>query len=72
VPQPGHAAPDAELARQRLAADPHYRTPWIDESECIGCNLCSLVCPVHACLTMQPIDQGRAFESWNQRVRRHP
>ena len=68
VPAAGHVAPDAEPARQALTADPRYRTPWVDETECIGCNLCSLVCPVHGCLTMEPVDQGKRFESWNQRV----
>lgn len=28
--------------------------PFIDSSECVGCNLCSLVCPVQ-CITMQEV-----------------
>lgn len=42
--------------------------PWVDEPECIGCNLCSLVCPVDGCITMREVDTGQAPQSWNQRV----
>ncbi len=68
-PIPGHFAPMAEIALTRLASDPTYRVPWIDETECIGCNLCSLVCPVETCISMQEMDEGKGFESWNDRVR---
>jgi dihydropyrimidine dehydrogenase (NAD+) subunit PreA len=44
--------------------------PTIDEPACIGCNLCSHVCPVDGCITMVAVDEGRGFESWNERVRR--
>jgi dihydropyrimidine dehydrogenase (NAD+) subunit PreA len=43
--------------------------PRIDEPACIGCNLCSHVCPVEGCISMVAIDEGRGFESWNDRVR---
>jgi dihydropyrimidine dehydrogenase (NAD+) subunit PreA len=43
--------------------------PRIIEDECVGCNLCALVCPVHNCITMRQIDTGKAPQSWNQRVR---
>ena len=26
---------------------------------CVGCNLCSIVCPVDNCITMTPIETGR-------------
>jgi len=29
------------------------RIPRVDESECVGCNLCYLVCPVPGCITME-------------------
>ena len=29
----------------------------IDE-ECVGCNLCTVVCPVDGCITMQPLTKG--------------
>jgi dihydropyrimidine dehydrogenase (NAD+) subunit PreA len=44
------------------------RVPRILEDECVGCNLCQLVCPVEGCITMVEIDQGLPFESWNDRV----
>jgi dihydropyrimidine dehydrogenase (NAD+) subunit PreA len=38
----------------------------IDENTCVGCNMCSLVCPVDRCITMREIDTGLAPMSWNQ------
>ncbi len=49
-------------------ATPLARIPRVDEIECVGCNLCALVCPVENCITMEQIDTGRPHESWEQRV----
>ncbi len=38
----------------------------IDENTCVGCNMCSLVCPVDRCITMREVDTGLAPLSWNQ------
>ena len=46
---------------------PIERVPRVDEQECVGCNLCWLVCPVEGCITMQEVDTGRAPESWEER-----
>ncbi len=43
------------------------RVPWIDEPECVGCNLCQLVCPVPGCITMEESRTGPE-ETWNDRV----
>lgn len=43
------------------------RVPWVDEPECVGCNLCQIVCPVAGCITMQEIPSDK-HETWNQRV----
>ena len=43
------------------------RVPWIDEPECVGCNLCQLVCPVEGCITMAEVPNGTP-ETWNDRV----
>jgi dihydropyrimidine dehydrogenase (NAD+) subunit PreA len=44
------------------------RVPWIDEPECVGCNLCQLVCPVPGCITMEEIPSTK-MDTWNDRVR---
>ncbi len=46
---------------------PLSRIPRVDESECVGCNLCFLVCPVEGCITMERVDNLPA-ESWEQRT----
>jgi len=51
-------------------ATPLARIPRVDETECVGCNLCSLVCPVEECITMVEVDTGRAPETWDERSRR--
>jgi dihydropyrimidine dehydrogenase (NAD+) subunit PreA len=43
------------------------RIPRVDEEECVGCNLCWLVCPVENCITMERVENGLAAESWEQR-----
>jgi dihydropyrimidine dehydrogenase (NAD+) subunit PreA len=50
-------------------AAPLARIPRVDETECVGCNLCSLVCPVEGCITMEERDTGLAPQSWDERVK---
>ena len=50
---------------------PLARIPRVDETECVGCNLCSLVCPVEGCITMEEVDLGLPKESWEQRSAKH-
>src|ERR1700751_746784 len=47
---------------------PLERIPRVDEHHCVGCNLCSLVCPVENCITMERVDNGLPFESWEERT----
>ena len=36
----------------------------IIEPECVGCNLCELVCPVDQCITMDRRDEDKPFMNW--------
>jgi dihydropyrimidine dehydrogenase (NAD+) subunit PreA len=38
----------------------------IKQNVCVGCNLCSLVCPVSGCIAMKEIDTGKPPMSWNR------
>lgn len=58
---------DGGLNRDR---PPLGRIPRVDEDECVGCNLCSLVCPVPECITMERADTGVARETWEERSAR--
>lgn len=55
------------VAVQGTNPTPLGRIPRVDETECVGCNLCSLVCPVDECIAMVRIDNGPA-ETWDERV----
>jgi dihydropyrimidine dehydrogenase (NAD+) subunit PreA len=78
VPESAEAASRARISVTPIAkldADagtrgrtPPERIPRVDEDECVGCNLCWLVCPVEDCITMERIDTGKPPESWEQRV----
>jgi dihydropyrimidine dehydrogenase (NAD+) subunit PreA len=63
----GHSAPlrDSAIA---AAKEKNAHIVWVDETECIGCNLCSHVCPVPGCITMTDVTDGRPFESWNDKI----
>jgi dihydropyrimidine dehydrogenase (NAD+) subunit PreA len=64
---PGHAAPGRETAAAAVGQR-GVDVVWVDETECIGCNLCSAVCPVPGCITMTDVTDGAPFESWNDRI----
>ena len=40
------------------------RVPRVDWDTCVGCNLCSLICPVE-CITMRELATERPPQSWN-------
>lgn len=39
---------------------------WIIDDLCVGCNLCSLVCPVQGCITMEEREFGQTHMTWNE------
>lgn len=47
---------------------PLAKIPRVDETECTGCNLCALVCPVDECITMVQAGQNARPEHRDQRV----
>jgi dihydropyrimidine dehydrogenase (NAD+) subunit PreA len=59
---------DMDGVGSNSAVTPLERIPRVDFDECVGCNLCSLVCPVPECITMERVEIGLAFESWEERV----
>jgi len=75
----GHVAPMAAEAKRRAAdaadristgerdVEP-YRVPWVDETECVGCNLCSFVCPVEHCITMVERRRDPKPDTWHDRM----
>ncbi len=62
----GNAKPPSPFPIGVLAGD---RVPWIDEPECVGCNLCQLVCPVPGCISMIEVEGTAPHETWNDRVK---
>ena len=48
------------------AEDRAARIPWVKEDDCVGCNLCMLVCPVPDCVTMVRVETGKPPTSWNE------
>ena len=60
--------PKLDSASVHSAVTPLTRIPRVDVDECVGCNLCSLVCPVDDCITMDRVETNLPFESWAQRT----
>jgi dihydropyrimidine dehydrogenase (NAD+) subunit PreA len=69
--QAGHTHLPAHVPQRAVVAaagTPGARVPFVDEAECVGCNLCQMVCPVPGCITMKEVSPGRPRESWNDRI----
>ena len=67
------STPVATMTQSAVDAGPYptplARIPRVDEQECVGCNLCWLVCPVENCITMERIDTGLPSQSWEERTK---
>jgi len=59
---------DSAVHSNGKSGTPLDRIPRVDETECVGCNLCSLVCPVDRCITMVEVETGTQPQSWAERT----
>ena len=56
--------PIPKLDRNHSHEAARKRVPRVDEAECVGCNLCALVCPVEGCITMERVDNHLPRQTW--------
>ncbi|HWA33033.1 MAG TPA: NAD-dependent dihydropyrimidine dehydrogenase subunit PreA [Cyclobacteriaceae bacterium] len=47
-----------------------YNTYTVKDEECVGCNLCKLICPVENCITMEEHRKGDEYLNWKEFQRR--
>ena len=48
------------------AGDGYVGVFTINQDTCVGCNMCSLVCPVDACIDMKPVDGSIPSVTWKE------
>lgn len=46
--------------------------PVVREEDCVGCDLCSRVCPIDDCISMVEIETGRPHITWNELTKAKP
>jgi dihydropyrimidine dehydrogenase (NAD+) subunit PreA len=62
-----------DLKTMQLKDDPAARPlPVVREDDCVGCALCSAVCPVPDCITMVEVEGNRPHITWNKLVSEKP
>ncbi len=64
--------PIPKLDRGVASESPRKRVPRVDEQECVGCNLCALVCPVENCITMERVENHLPRKTWEDLVNGTP
>ncbi len=47
-----------------VSGTPGNRVFSVVDEDCVGCNLCSLVCPVPSCITMEPVATDKPYVTW--------
>jgi NAD-dependent dihydropyrimidine dehydrogenase PreA subunit len=64
----GHALRLPHRRRHDRRPRPEHGRTHVEiiESTCVGCNLCSLVCPVDGCISMVRVDGGRPPLTWKE------
>ncbi|MBP2230880.1 dihydropyrimidine dehydrogenase (NAD+) subunit PreA [Azospirillum agricola] len=63
-----------DTSHQAIRIDPGagregHRLFTVIDAECVGCNLCSHVCPVPDCITMRPEENGLPYVTWPEDAR---
>lgn len=48
------------------SGDGYVNVFTIKQDMCVGCNMCSLVCPVPGCITMKQVDTGKPKMTWRE------
>jgi len=43
-----------------------YNETTVKEDDCVGCDLCALVCPVDGCISMVRVDDASVSKTWNE------
>jgi dihydropyrimidine dehydrogenase (NAD+) subunit PreA len=62
-----------DLTTMKLNGNPMERPlPVVRENDCVGCALCSAVCPVPDCITMVEVESNRPHTTWNQLISEKP
>jgi dihydropyrimidine dehydrogenase (NAD+) subunit PreA len=64
----GDCLTSTPLVREVSHTTPPERIPYVDQHECVGCNLCALVCPVENCITMERVDTGLQPQTWAEKA----
>jgi dihydropyrimidine dehydrogenase (NAD+) subunit PreA len=44
----------------------------VRENDCVGCQLCFIVCPVDGCIAMVRLDDGKESVTWNELMKQLP
>jgi len=61
VTRPPHGGASSGGDKSRL-----NRIPHVVEEDCVGCNLCAIVCPVEGCITMKEVKTASKPLSWEE------